>query len=212
MEIISSELVRYNANTRGTDTGDCTARAISLAFNIPYSKARKALNESAKTNWRWDYNSHDNVVKVIQQLGGGNLYEQSDKITVGDWADQHNSGTYIIWCSKDGTKHRNLHLVTVINGIIYDSWDSRNYYVLGHWIITKGVKGEDITDISNELDTFFRSRNLQQYCEYANSIFDKIIDKNRKLKKIVSEYPINVSLTLTTDKLSLKNIVIKFIK
>ena len=106
MQIDSADLVRYNANNRGTRTGDCTARAISLAFNIDYSKARKALNDSAKEHRYWEYNSQGNCEKVIRELGGGDIIKTQTKIKVDNFVDLHSTGTYIIWCSKDGTEGR----------------------------------------------------------------------------------------------------------
>lgn len=206
--IENSELVRYNANNRGTNTGDCTARAISLAFNIPYSKARKALNQGAKDNWKknWHYNTHYNVINVIRDLGGGEIHEifkNSDTpISVNDWADTHSTGTYIIWCSKNGKDKRNLHLVAIINGTVYDSWDSRSYYVLGYWEINSGINSDQITDISSALDAFFRSRDVHAYVEYTNVAFDKIIDKNKKLKKLADEYNADIDISIRVEKIS----------
>lgn len=205
--INASELIRYNANTRGTNTSDCTARAISLAFNMDYSKARKALNDSAKANWKyhWDYNTTDNVNKVVRELGGI-AYSQPEKITVGDWADAHSSGTYIIDCNKTGDKYGpGGHLVCCIDGKIYDSWDSRKYFVLGYWKIPAGTTSADITDIGSHLKEWFHSRDLKGYCEYVNSVFDNIVNKNRKLKKLASAYDCAISMTIRVDKLSLKD-------
>lgn len=205
--INSSELVKYNANTRGTNTTDCTARAISLAFNMDYSKARKALNDSAKANWRahWDYNSEENVNKVIRELGGI-AYKQHDLISVGDWVDAHPSGTYIIDCNKNGKQNGpGGHLVCAIDGTLYDTWDSRQYFVLGYWSVRSGTTSADITNIGDYLKEWFQSRDLKGYCDYANSIFDNIVNKNRKLKKLAQTYDYAISLTLKVDKLSLKN-------
>ena len=207
--IDSSELIKYNANTRGTNTGDCTARAISLAFNISYREARQALNQSAKENWRrdWAYNTHENVVAVIRKLGGGELHSQpkEDPKTVNEWAELHNEGTYIIWCSSKPNVHRNLHLVSIINGKVYDSWDSRHYYVLGYWEITSGIKAEQVTDILGYLTNFFNSRDVNGYVEYTNNVFNKIIDKNKKLKKLADEYNADIDIAIRVDKIQWAN-------
>ena len=44
--IYSADLVRYNANSRGTRTGDCAVRSISLAFNRSYNDIKKLLNSA----------------------------------------------------------------------------------------------------------------------------------------------------------------------
>ncbi len=202
-KLLSSELIRYNANTRGTRTGDCTARAISLAFGIDYHKARKALNDSAKAhnlaNKRpfWEYNSHSNCIEVIKQLGGGNLNENKDRTPVGSFADNHPSGTYIIWCSRDGISHAGNHLVTIIDGKVYDSWDSRNYKVKGYWTIKAGLSSKDIsTDLPKAIKTFFDSKNTEDWNHYIVSVFDNIVQKNRRLKKLNEKYNTDINLSI----------------
>lgn len=203
MKIKTSDLVKYNANTRGTNTGDCTARAISLAFNMDYSKARKALNESAKqhnlANPRqyWKFNSMPNCLNVIDKLGGGDPIFPSSKISVGDFADENASGTYLVLCSKSGTtSDRSNHLVCIIDGRIYDSWDSRVYYIVEYWEITSGIQGGDITDVGEYLMEWFRSRDKDAYTQYVDKVFDNIIDKNRKLKALCNENSIDIRLSV----------------
>jgi len=184
-KITSADWVSYNANTRGTRTGDCTARAISLAFNKDYTATRKLLNDSAKTHYNWNYNTHDNCIKVIRELGGGNLNSNTERVSVGSFADTHTSGTFIIWCSKDGITHKGNHLVTIIDGKIYDSWDSRKYFVKGYWTISAGVQGKDLNDIRPLLkEKFITTKDINWYNDYAGKLFDRIIDNNKKIKKI----------------------------
>ena len=47
-KIESAELVRYNANSSGKMSPDCVKRALSLAFDVPYSQIAKMLNEEMK--------------------------------------------------------------------------------------------------------------------------------------------------------------------
>lgn len=206
-KLLSADLVRYNANNRGTRTGDCTARAISLAFNMDYSKARKALNDSAKENWRlnWDYNSTSNVRRVIELLGGGKDTKEPDKITLNAWADEHPSGTYILHCNKNGIERGpGGHLVCIIDGKIYDSWDSRDCYVLSYHVISNGIKGTDVTDIRGALNDYFDPKMTKEYWQiYTVDVFNTIINKTSKLKKLVDKYDVNVSLSIDFTKVTI---------
>ena len=205
MRIESAELVRYNANTRGTSTGDCTARSISLAFNIDYREARKKLNESAKTHYDWEYNSHENVIKVIRELGGGRIII-CDRQTVADFADSHSSGTYILWCSKTGLSHVGNHLVALIDGKLYDSWDSRTSFVKGYWVINSGIHGSDISDIQPVLkELLISSKNFSWYNDYASRIIDKVFDTNKKIKKIKETCDFDIQLQFQIDEIALNN-------
>lgn len=197
--LLSSDLVRYNANTRGTNTGDCTARAISLAFGIDYHRARKALNDSAKTNIALRFNSIPNVLKVIRELGGGEEIKSNEKITVGAWADKHNSGTYLIHCNRNGQPHGpGGHLVCIIDGKIYDSWDSRTYYVLSYHAIKSGISSKDISaDLPETIKNFFDNKDKDgEWVRYITDTFDSIVEKNRRLKKLSAKYDVDIRLTL----------------
>lgn len=204
MKIESAELVTYNANNRGTSTGDCTARSISLAFNIDYSKVRKMMNASAR-KLRYDtYNADGNVNTVIAELGGGYRKKPDTRITVNDFVDAHPQGTYLIGCSRLNSSYA-THLVCVIDGVVYDSWDSRVFYVDEYWVVEHGVSGKDITDIGTYLSqTWIKSKNFAQYVDYINALFDNIIGKNRRLKKLADKYNIDIQLSITVSKLSLK--------
>jgi len=213
MNIQSSELVRYNANNRGTSTGDCTARAISLAFNIDYSKARKALNDSAKANWKnnWNYNNINNVKSVIRSLGGSEAIPLHTKMTVNDWVDANPSGTYILHCNNNGDEHgRGGHLVCAIDGKIYDSWDSRKCYVLSYHTISNGIKNSDITDVGAYLRDWVQQKDATGYQRYAEDVFNDIINKNRKLKKLANDYDVDFDISLEVTKVTLSNYTFKF--
>jgi len=212
-KVQSADLIKYNANTRGSSVGDCTARAISLAFNIDYNKARKALNSSAKENWKqnWNYNSVDNVKKVIQNLGGGPATQLPTKISVNDWADANPTGTYILHCNNNGVEHGpGGHLVCVIDGKVYDSWDSRKCYVLSYHTISNGVKNSDITDVGMYLRDWVRQKDANGYKQYAKEVFDDVINKNRKLKKLANEYGIDFDVSIEVTQVMLVNYTFKF--
>lgn len=208
-KIYFSTLVKYNANTRGTNTGDCTARAISLAFNIDYRQAKQALNKSAaehnaeKGYNHWNFNSHPNCEKVIKELGGGVIQKPDSKITVGDFADTH-EGTYIIWCSRTGTSGRTNHLVCLINDRIYDSWNSSSYYVMGYWPISTGVTQSDITDIQPYIkELLFGNKDVGWYTEYVDKMFSKIVRTNRKLTKLAEKYDFATALSFKVNEVHL---------
>ena len=202
--VAAADWVTYNANTRGTRTGDCTARAISLAFNKDYTATRKLLNDSAKTHYDWNYNTHDNCIKVIRELGGGDLTANTEKVSVDYFADTHISGTYIVWCSENGVSNKGNHLVTIIDGTVYDSWDSRKYFVKGYWTISSGVQGEDITDIRALLkEKFITTKDMAWYNNYAGDIFDKIINKNKKIKQLQDNTEYNIDLKFTIQRIKM---------
>jgi len=201
----SATVVKYNANTRGTSTGDCTTRAISLAFNMDYPKVRKLQNESCKTNRIYPFNNLENCKKVISALGGGPMITVTGRVTVEEFADSH-SGTYIIYCGKYESSSRRTHLVCIINDRIYDSWDSRGRFVKGYWEIRNGIRQEHITDIQPVIkQKLITDRDINYYNELVGGMMDRIISKNRKIKKLQQESDFGISLQLEIYRITLKD-------
>ena len=103
MKIIHlADLVSYNANSRGTRTGDCSVRSISLAFNRSYNDIKKLLNSAMEYTHSRKYNYTKNIVYVIKDiLGAGNYTDiAAEKLTVQAFADAHKSGTYLVGCNN----------------------------------------------------------------------------------------------------------------
>jgi len=204
-QVNSATVIKYNANTRGSDVGDCTTRAISLAFNMDYQKARKLQNESSKANRIYPFNNLRNCQKVIKQLGGGDMIPVNETITVEQFVDSH-SGTYIIYCGKYENSERRTHLVCMINDRIYDSWDSRSRFVKGYWEIANGITQENITDIQPVIkQKLITDRSIDYYNEYVGQMFDRIIDKNKKMNKIKQECDYDIHFTLEIHRITLKD-------
>ena len=76
-----------------------------------------------------DMPSRNSVWGAVLRKNGFYRYAVSntcpDCYTVRDFADDHPVGTYVV-----GTGN---HVVTIINGIVYDSWDSRNEIPQYYW-------------------------------------------------------------------------------
>ena len=133
--IRSADLKYYNANSRGTNTGDCVKRSISLAFDISYNEVSKLLNNKMKELHISQWNISPVFSPVIKELGGGKFKIEKAGITVNEFADTHDpNNIYIVLCgAKDNGK--STHMVCIRDGKIWDSWDCRDYYVTKSWTI-----------------------------------------------------------------------------
>ena len=110
--------VYFNDNPVGSRVGDCAIRAISKALGISWEEAYAKL---IVNGFRMgDMPSSNNVIASVLRMNGfkrKNLPEECPEcFTVSDFAREYPKGTYIL-----GTGN---HVVTVINGNWYDSWDS----------------------------------------------------------------------------------------
>lgn len=143
----------YNANSRGRYTGDCVIRAISLAYGLDYDEVHGDLLKLAKTTGIGSYANMGVFSKYLSKLGAYGPYTaekafQTDKnYTVKDAANEFDEGTYIFGCGESPEKA--THLVCVIDGHIYDNWDSSEYYVVYCYIVSGDASPDfDIVDTS----------------------------------------------------------------
>lgn len=173
--VLTATFVKYNMNNRGSFTGDCVARAISLAFNKPYHEVLKDLNVAKNSQYRHDSYKFPSVFsRVIKQYGGSVPYHEpnnpEDRITVEEFADIHNQGTYILSTNQKANAILGDHLQTIIDGKIFDTWDSSHQYVVSYYICPNRTFNR--TDVSDHMEE------LKEYAkEIGASLFDKYIAK-----------------------------------
>lgn len=96
---------------------DCVTRAITLASGLPYSEVRKKLRYTANL-----LNCETSLCPtcygfLIQQVLGG-VPTNCNGMTIGEFADRHPKGTYLIRIEG--------HLTTVLNGDSFDTFDCRD--------------------------------------------------------------------------------------
>lgn len=125
---------RYNANSKNINKGDCTARAMSLAFGLEYDAVYKELKQTALEGRFRTYNTLRNVLRFIERHGGTEMPNISG--TVSEFTSSHQSGTYLLLTNKiaDGHAH---HIVAIIDGDVYDSWDSSNEQIIRAFLVSE---------------------------------------------------------------------------
>lgn len=117
----------YNANPRGRRVNDCTVRAISLATRKKWDETYQELSEFARAQAIMldevsyiDEYLERHFIRITEHDG--------PQITVGEFADNFLSGTYLITM--------NGHITCCINGVIYDTFDPSSRVV---WNIYKVI-------------------------------------------------------------------------
>lgn len=108
-----AEFRYWNENPQGLKQNDCVTRAITFATNLPYSEIRKKLYHTAKLL---------KCVKLcatcysfaIQEVLGG-VPTNCEGMSVGEFADRHPIGTYLIRIKG--------HLTVIQDNICYDIWN-----------------------------------------------------------------------------------------
>lgn len=119
--------VAYNANPEGQRVGDCTVRAISKAMGQSWERTYTGL--ALQGFCLCDMPSANHVWGAYLRANGfrREIIPNScpDCYTVKDFCAEHPKGTYILAISG--------HVVAVVNGDYYDTWDSGDETPLYYW-------------------------------------------------------------------------------
>ena len=111
----------YNANSKGNFVNDCTIRAISVAENKTWDETYEELSRIAQKNGILldDVNFIDPFLDSrYNRIYGNEIY-------VGEFAENHPKGTYLITM--------NGHITCCINGCVIDSFDPRCKKIFDVW-------------------------------------------------------------------------------
>lgn len=110
--------IEYNPNPTGRKVGDCAVRAVAKALNIDWETAYLMIIMNGYQ--MGDMPSSNSVWGAVLRQNG--FYRKAipdtcpDCYTAADFCNDYPKGTYVLGF---GT-----HVATVINGNLYDSWDS----------------------------------------------------------------------------------------
>ena len=119
--------IYYNPNPIGKRVGDCSVRAISKALNMSWDDAYITISEcgyqlgdmpSADYVWGEVLKQHGFTRHIIPN-SCPNCY------TAEMFCQDHPQGVYVLGFGN--------HVCTVVDGNIYDSWDSSNQVPIYYW-------------------------------------------------------------------------------
>lgn len=117
----------FNNNPKNQRVGDCAVRAISKAIGTDWADAYiglcaegLSLRDMPNSNYVWGM--------YLKKFGFTEHMISSvcpDCVTVGQFAKDHPKGRYVIATQN--------HVVAVVNGTIFDTWDSSNEIALFYY-------------------------------------------------------------------------------
>lgn len=117
----------FNNNPCGRRVGDCAVRAVSVAIGISWEDAFSLLARAAYN--MCDMPNADSVWGAVLRQHG--FYrtaisnECEDCYTAGDFAYDHPQGIYVLGFGG--------HVATIVDGQLWDSWDSSNEIPTFYW-------------------------------------------------------------------------------
>ena len=110
--------IKYNPNPTGRNVGDCSVRAVSAALGIDWENAYDLITEAGRA--MGDMPSSDSVWGSVLRQNG--FYRESipntcpDCYTMENFCRDNPDGIFVVGFGG--------HVATVIDGDLYDSWDS----------------------------------------------------------------------------------------
>ena len=117
----------FNPNPAGRNVGDCSVRAVSAALGVSWEDAYSMI--AANGFQMGDMPSSDSVWGSVLRQNGFYRYAIPNKCpdcyTAKDFAADHPKGVYVLGFGG--------HVATVIDGVLYDSWDSSNEIPIYFW-------------------------------------------------------------------------------
>ena len=122
----------FNNNPTGRKTGDCAVRAISAALGTSWDDAHYMLSELSRA--MGEMPSADDVWGAV--LRQHDFYRSTipnscpECYSAEDFTQDHPRGTFVLGFGG--------HCATVIDGVIYDAWDSRNEVPVYVWFRKDG--------------------------------------------------------------------------
>lgn len=118
----------YNPNPTGrTTAGDCAIRAVAKALDIDWESAFAKITVNAFR--MGDMPSSDSVWGSVLRMNG--FYREAlpntcpECYTAEDFCKDHPLGTYVLGFGG--------HTATVVDGVLYDSWDSSHEVPIYYW-------------------------------------------------------------------------------
>ena len=163
MEKIQADLIYYNANSRDSYVGDCVKRALAVAYSMDYDAVSAELNRIKRAFGYSQYNINP-VFEKFMKVRGDSFTSVSvgDRVTAEEFCKQHPNGVYLILVGEraDG---RTSHIAAIVDGNLYDSWNSLNWYVYKWSKVSSGksdvyeIEGEELAkEVASALDVYVK--------------------------------------------------------
>lgn len=117
----------YNPNPTGRSVGDCSVRAVAKALDTDWETAYSLITANGYA--MGDMPSSDSVWGAVLRQNG--FYRKAirsncpDCYTAEDFCIDHPYGVYVLGFGG--------HVATVVDGDLYDSWDSSNEIPQFYW-------------------------------------------------------------------------------
>ena len=130
----------YNANPKNRITGDCWARAICTALEIPYEQV---VMEMAEMQCETGYDSSSLIDRYLKSKGWKKQQQprkdDNTKYTGEEFCQQFQYVPWLFTGKENNYKARIVanigthHVVAIVEGKVWDIWDSTDGCIGNYW-------------------------------------------------------------------------------
>lgn len=117
----------YNANSKGNFVNDCVVRAVSFAEKKSWDETYDELSDLAQEKGIL----LDDVNFVEDYLDERYKRVPHCSKTIGEFIEEYPRGRYLITMTG--------HITTVINGVLYDTFDCRDRRIWCVWVVPNDI-------------------------------------------------------------------------
>lgn len=125
--------IKYNPNPVTARVGDCAVRAVAKALDTDWESAFAMIATNGFV--MGDIMSSNNVWGSVLRQNGFYRYtlpnDCPECFTIKDFCRKYQKGVYVVGTSN--------HVVTVVDGNYYDSWDSGDEIPFYYWTKEKEI-------------------------------------------------------------------------
>ena len=106
----------FNPNRCGKSVGDCAVRAVCAALGLTWQESFDLLCDEGRR--QCDMPSSNVVWGAVLERNGFALAGVPGRITAREFGERYPRGCYVLAFNR--------HVAPIIDGVLYDSWDSSN--------------------------------------------------------------------------------------
>lgn len=179
MKFFKERLIIYNSDKSLENKPNCSARALSTAYNKKYSDI---VDMAGGEDGVGDI---FNIASIFEKLGIQDIIELPSMPTVRQYCDTLGDGVYILLVVRPGND-RISHAICYIDGNWYDTYDDSDFLVRVSVLVRSGKSGANT----------FSEEDIDEFIQYSKQILlEKLLDKFTKANNVIVSdfYGLNIN-------------------
>ena len=169
MKFVDERLIIYNPDKSLENKPNCSARALSTAYNKKYSDIVDMAGGEDEVGDIF------NIVSIFEKLGTQDIIELPSMPTVKQYCDTLGDGVYILLVVRPGND-KISHAICYIDGNWYDTYDDNDFLVRVSVLVRSG---------KSKVSTFSED-DIDEFIQYSKQVlFEKLLNKFKRASNVI---------------------------